>query len=72
MFRYIPFEEILCSDELGSYISFGIKAVDDLNNSIISVSDVSTNESVVADLCNCCTLYRLHPIHLLDIIDDFI
>lgn len=72
MFRYIPFEETLYSDEFGSYISFGIKAVDDLNNSIISVSDVSTNESAVTDLCRHCTLYQLHPIHLLDIIDDFI
>lgn len=70
MFQYVPFEESLQSDELGSYISFGIKAVDSSNRITTSVSDVSTDEAFVADLCNRCTLQQLNPIHLLDVIED--
>lgn len=70
MYRYVPFKEKLYSDEFGTYISFGIKAFDSLNCSITSVSDVSTNEVFVQDLCEKCTLYQLHPIHLLDVIED--
>lgn len=70
MFQYVPFEESLQSDELGSYISFGIKAVDSSNRITTSVSDVSTDEAFVEDLCNRCTLQQLNPIHLLDVIED--
>lgn len=70
MYRYVPFKEKLHSDELGTYISFGIKVFDSLNCLITSVSDVSTNEAFVQDLCEKCTLHQLHPIHLLDVIED--
>ena len=70
MYRYVPFKEKLYSDEIGTYISFGIKVVDPLNRPITSVSDVSTNKVVVTKICKQCTLYRLHPIHLLDVIED--
>lgn len=70
MFLYVPFTENLCSDELGSYISFGIKAIDSLDRPIATVSDVSTNEAFVTDFCKRCTLQQLHPIHLLDVIED--
>ncbi len=70
MFRYIPFRESLYSDEIGSYISFGIKVFDSSGKEIASVSDVSADEAFVTALCKKCTLYRLQPIHLLDVIED--
>ena len=70
MYRYVPFKEKLHSDELGTYISFGIKAFDSSDCLIASVSDVSTDKVFVQDLCEKCTLHQLHPIHLLDVIED--
>lgn len=70
MFRYVPIKESLYSDELGSYISFGIKAVDLLGRDVTSVSDVSTNEAFITELCNLCTQEQLLPVHLLDVIED--
>lgn len=70
MFRYVPIKESLYSDDLGSYISFGIKVFDDSNCAVVSVSDISVNETFVSELCNLCTLHQLNPIHLLDIIED--
>lgn len=70
MFRYVPFKEILYSDDIDSYISFGIKVFNRFGHEIMSVSDVSVNKDFVLELCNRCTLYQLYPIHLFDIIED--
>lgn len=70
MFRYLPIKENLRSDELGTYISYGIKAFDTASREIMFVHDVSLNEALVTELCRSCTLHQLHPIHLLDVIED--
>ncbi|MBQ8388797.1 MAG: hypothetical protein IJX46_07725 [Clostridia bacterium] len=70
MNRYLLFEEKLCSDELGTYTSFGIKVLDPNGSKIISVSDVSTDKALVTKLCNLCTEHGLDPIHLMDVIED--
>ena len=70
MIQYLPIREAHYSDDLGRYISFGIKAVDSRNNVILFISDVSVNESLVNSICIDCTKGELNPIHLLDVIED--
>jgi len=72
LFRYVPFKENFHSNEIGSYTSFGIKAVDSLDHPIASVSDVSIDETYTAKLCELFTRQQLQPIHLLDVIVDTI
>ena len=72
MFYYIPFKEHLYSDEIGSYTAFGIRSYDSLNKESFSVSDVSVSRSVVLKLCINCTVHQLEPIHLLDVIMNYI
>lgn len=70
MICYRPFKEILRSEDLGTYVTYGIRIVDSNRGEIGRVSDVSVNETFVADLCRRLTRYRLSPIHLADVLDD--
>lgn len=72
MIKYIPFKEILHSDEFGNYISFGIKVINNCENELLSVSDVTPDEQLAVSLCNECTQGQLDPIHLYDVIDDIL
>ena len=72
MFRYLPFKENMHSDELGDYITFGIKAFNPSGCETICISDVSVNEAFVTDLCRKCMDAQLNPIHLLEVIEDYI
>ena len=70
MFYYIVFSEVLHSDEIGQYISFGIQVQDANGHVIISISDVSTDQSFVSNICDECNSGALDPVHLMDIIED--
>lgn len=70
LFRYVPFKENMHCDEIGNYITFGIKAFDSDNREIMSVPDVSTDETFVIGLCRKCNEQGLSPVHLLYIIED--
>lgn len=72
LFLYTPIKENLHSDDLGSYISFGIICFDSQKQIIASVSDISVNEAFVSELCDRFTAYQLAPIHLPDIIQDIL
>ncbi len=72
MYRYLPIEERLHSDELGPFFTFGISVVNSHGNEIDRISDVSTSRPAVDALCSKCTKLHLHPIHLRDVIDDFL
>lgn len=72
MYRYLTYKENLQSSELGHYISFGIKVFDSSNCEVTSVSDVSVDQTLVENLCDVLTLYQVEPVHLMNIIEDFI
>ncbi|MCI9084809.1 MAG: hypothetical protein HFE51_00110 [Clostridia bacterium] len=72
MIRYIPFKEILHSDEISFYISFGMKILDNCNAILLSISDISPDKLRVYSLCNLCTQKQLSPIHLYDVIEDIL
>ena len=75
MFRYIPVQERLFSDDIGFYVSYGIRAVKETETEaeeIICISDVCTERDTVDNLTSLCTKLQMDPVHLLDVIEDFL
>ena len=72
MNRYLPFREELYSDDIGAYVSYGIRVLDSRGQVIASVSDVSVDKDLVDKLCYLWTRYELSPIHLEDAIEEVI
>ena len=70
-FVYLPIKEILFTQELGQYCTYGIEV---LERGVLhsKISDISTDKNFVADLARRCTLGQLDPIHLLDVIEDLL
>ena len=70
MIQYRPFEEERYHADIGPYISYGIEACDECGNVVRSISDVSTDRTLTASLCERCTINGLDPIHLRDVVED--
>ncbi len=68
MFFYIPIEEELTTPEMGSYQSFGIRVENEAGETVSVVSDISTDQQMVAELAKRCTNGELAPEHLHDVI----
>lgn len=61
--------------ELGRYTAFGIaaqKRVPDSWRQIAFVPDICTNAQQARRLAQLCTQGQLEPIHLMDVIEDFV
>lgn len=75
MFRYTLRKENLFNPDIGCYISFGIAAFEETDSGWVHcafVSDVSTDHDAVLDLVRRCNKHQLSPIHLWDVIEDFL
>ncbi|MBQ7337369.1 MAG: hypothetical protein IJW40_02830 [Clostridia bacterium] len=72
MIRYLPFKERLWQDEVGFYDTYGIRALDESGSCVALISDVSTDEPTVVALCDKCTRGQLAPLHLYDVVEDFL
>lgn len=72
MFQYRLFNETLNSSEIGEYKTTGIMVLDENENELIKMSDVSTNEDDVKKVVDLCNQEQVEPIHLYDILEDFL
>ena len=72
MNRYLPFREELYSDDIGKYVSYGIRVLNSQGHIIESVSDVSVDKDFVTELCYLWTRHQLSPIHIRDVLDDIL
>ena len=70
MNRYLPFREELYSDDIGKYVSYGIRVLNSQGHIIESVSDVSVDKDFVTELCYLWTRHQLSPIHMRDVLED--
>ena len=68
---YLPLTQHLYTEELGDYVSYGISVTKN-GEKIYEVGDVTTDLDALSALCERCTLLRLDPIHLDDVIYDFL
>ncbi len=75
MFLYIPVKEYRHMSDVGDYISFGIAMLEHTESGWkrgMLISDISTDGDAVAALTRRCNAGHLHPIHLLDVVADFL
>ena len=75
VFIYQVFEEALTSKDNRNYISYGIigfYATYGVHKEVVRASDVCSDKEKLIHLANMCTKYQLYPIHLMDVIEDFI
>ena len=70
-YRYVPVQETLKSEELGTYVTYSL-SVRTIEEEIAFVSDVSTDYEEIEQLAALCTIKELDPIHLEDVIQDFL
>ncbi len=70
-YRYVPVQEAITDDEGNRQITYGL-SVRTVEDEIIYISDVSTDFEEIAKLADVCTEKGLEPIHLGDVIEDFL
>ena len=63
--------EELISDELGVYVSYGLRCVSDGEEDFF-ISDVSSERKVVEALAKRCNLEGLEYVHVYDVIEDIL
>ena len=70
-YLYEAVRHTVISEEIGTYDTYGIRASEG-GIELIFVSDVSTDGEAVERLATTCTVEQLDPIHLGDVIEDFL
>ena len=70
-YHYVPVQETLSSDELGTYVTFSL-SVRTVEEEIYFISDITTDCEKIKHLADLCTNKELDPIQLKDVIEDFI
>ena len=59
-------------DEVGTHTGYGIAVVDCRANTISAATDLSSNKSEVAELVSRCNELELSPVHVKDVVEDFL
>ena len=70
-YQYIPVQETLTSDELGTYVTYSI-SVRTVSEEVAFVRDLSTEFEEIEHFTDLCTKKQLNPEHLDDVIQDFL
>lgn len=70
-YRYLPQCQTLKNDEGEEYTAYGIKVLSG-EEEIETISDVSANYEDIRLFCKACTEHELDPIHIYDVIEDFL
>lgn len=75
MYRYLPIESKAFSPYLGSYQTFGLRVLrteGDTEEEVMILPDVSTDFAFTLRLASLFTTKQLDPLHLLDVLGDFL
>jgi len=59
-------------NENGSRISYGITVRTDADSILYSICDITSNKEKLLELIHKCNLLGLSPMHLCDVIEDFL
>lgn len=71
-YLYTVFKSKHTIDDI-TYTSFGIVITSTQDNSVIErIADISTSKEKIKKLVNLCNELSLEPIHIYDVIEDFI
>ena len=70
--EYVTLEETLYSEELSeTYRTYGVAVLEN-GQQIFAMHDVSLDRTAVDTLVRKCNKYSLEPVHLPDVVDDFL
>ncbi len=72
MYHYALRCDRLFNEHIGTYVTYGVDVLDENWHCILTVRDVSVEKDAVAALV--CSFERLQPapVHIMDIIEDFL
>ncbi len=70
-YNYSVVKETISSDILGEYTAYGIRVTHN-GSELELISDISTDLQKAEQLARYCTDGQLHPIHIPDVIEDFL
>ena len=70
-YQYVPVQETITSDELGTYVTYSV-SVRTVSEEIAFIRDVSTDFEEIRQLTERCTEQQRDPVHLNDLIEDFL
>ena len=66
MYDYKVVREVLKEEDVGEYKTYGIQIGDYI------IHDISLNEKEICELIDRMNLYQLSPIHLNEVVEDFL
>ena len=75
MYKYSVFVEMLKNEDSVAYTAYGIVVCsmeDNERKEVLKISDVSSDKSRVEELVDLCNKEQLEPIHIYDVIEDFL
>ncbi len=70
--RYTVIQTTIAMEKLGEVKTFGLCVLDQYGNRIKEIVDISVNFELVERLASICNRFQALPIHLMDIVEDFI
>ena len=70
-YRYLVIEQNMTSEELGTYVTYGM-CVERDQEILALIHDLSPNLEDMQRLADLCTEHQLSPDHLADVIEDFL
>lgn len=75
MYNYSVFVEMLKNEDSVAYTAYGIVVCsmeDNERKEVLKISDVSADKSRVEELVDLCNKEQLEPVHIYDVIEDFL
>lgn len=72
MYYYLITRNDLHAEDTGKYQAFGIALCDESSHIICQVDDITTDEAAIKRLIELCNRLKLSPLHLSDVVDDFL
>ena len=70
-YRYLVIKQHITSEELGTYVTYGIRVERD-QETLALIHDLSTKFEDIQRLADLCTKHQLSFEHLSDVIEDFL
>lgn len=73
MYFYQVIKEEFYHEDIGDYVTFGLKVVFatyGVYSEILKISDISTDKNSVVKLADLCNRNQVSPLHILDVIQD--
>jgi len=72
MYHYVLRCDRLFSEDIGSYVAYGLDVLDETHTCISTIRDITTDKAALAHLVELCNSLQLSPVHIHDVVEDFV